>query len=30
MTALPSGSAVDGRFVLLQKGKRQRHLLIID
>ena len=30
MTALPPGSAVDGRFVLLQKGKRQRHLLIVD
>ena len=30
MTALPPGSAVDGRFVLLQKGKRQRHLQIID
>ena len=30
VTALPPGSVVDDRFVLLQKGKRQRHLLIID
>ena len=30
ITALPPGSAVDGRFVLLQKGKRQRHLLVVD
>jgi len=28
--ALPDGSVVGGRFVLLQKGKRQRHLLVVD
>ncbi|MEC9395492.1 MAG: tyrosine--tRNA ligase [Actinomycetota bacterium] len=28
-TALPAGAVVDGRFVLLQKGKRNRHLLVV-
>ncbi len=27
---LPAGSVIDGRYVLLQKGKKQRHLLVID
>ena len=28
--AVPADSVVDGRYVLLQKGKRQRHLLVVD
>ena len=28
-TALPDDAIVDGQFILLQKGKRQRHLLVI-
>ena len=27
--AMPADAVVDGRFILLQKGKRQRHLLVI-
>ncbi|MCP4852660.1 MAG: hypothetical protein GY900_13130, partial [Actinomycetia bacterium] len=30
VTALPDEAVVGGRFVLLQKGKRQRHLLLIE
>ena len=29
-SALPAGALVDGRFVLLQRGKRTRHLLVVE
>ncbi len=29
-SALPAGALVDGRFVLLQRGKRIRHLLVVE
>ena len=29
-SALPVGALVDGRFVLLQRGKRTRHLLVVE
>lgn len=28
--ALPEGSLIGGRYVLVQKGKKQRHLLVVD
>ena len=30
VSALPAGALVDGRFVLLQRGKRIRHLLVVE
>jgi len=28
--ALPDDALVEGRYVLLQKGRRNRHLLVVD
>ena len=27
---VPDGSLVDGRYLLVQKGKKQRHLVVVD